>query len=114
MGVLLEVPMGAEPDDGVLLVEVDRADIPGELVLAARPEPGVAAAKATRTLAESLGHLEPLLRTVKEKLVAIAPDDIEVEFGVKIGGEAGIILAKGTADVHLTITMKWSRGADSA
>jgi hypothetical protein len=103
--VLVQVPV---EDGAVLLVEADRADIPGELVLAS-PEPGAAAAKATRTLAESLGQLEPMLRTVKDKLVASGPNAFEVKFGVKLGGETGVILAKGTAEVNLEITMTWNR-----
>jgi hypothetical protein len=102
--VLLEVPVG----DGTssLLVEAAPADVHGGVVLAS---PGEAAAKATRTLAESLGHLEPLIRTVKDTLVASGPEAFEVKFGVKIGGETGIILAKGTAEVNLEITMRWNR-----
>jgi hypothetical protein len=42
-------------------------------------------------------------------LVASKPDNFEVEFGVKLGGETGIILAKGTAEVNLKITLKWNR-----
>ena len=106
MAVLLEVPL--EDGAGTLLVEADRADIPGGLVLAS-PQPGEAAAKAGRTLAESLERLEPVLSTVKDKLAASAPEAFEVKFGVKLGGESGIILAKGTAEVNLEITMKWNR-----
>jgi hypothetical protein len=51
----------------------------------------------------------PLLTAVREKLVAAGPDSFEVEFGVKLGGETGIILAKGTAEVNLKITMGWDR-----
>src|SRR4051794_6871637 len=101
MAVLLEVPL--EDGQGSLLVEADQGDIPGGLVLASQP--GEAAAKATQTLAESLERLEPVLRTVKNKLVGSAPE----AFGVKLGGETGIILAKGTAEVNLEITMKWNR-----
>ena len=50
-----------------------------------------------------------MLRTVKDKLVACAPEHFTVEFGVKLGGESGIILAKGTAEVNLKITMTWDR-----
>jgi hypothetical protein len=32
-------------------------------------------------------------------LAASAPQRLEVEFGVKLGGETGIILTKGTAEV---------------
>ncbi|HZD14712.1 MAG TPA: CU044_2847 family protein [Pseudonocardiaceae bacterium] len=107
MTVLVEVPV----DDGsVLVVEADRADIPGGLTLAS-PEPGAVAARAVRSLSDSLGRLEPLLRAVKEQLVASNPDRFAVEFGVKLGGETGIILAKGTAEVNLKITMTWDRAA---
>lgn len=103
MAVLLEVPV----EDGVvLLVEADRQDIPGGLTLAS-PNPGEAAARATRSLADALGQLEPTLRTIKEKLLAHAPDHFTVEFGVKLGGETGVILAKGTAEVNLKMTMTW-------
>ena len=36
-------------------------------------------------------------------------EELTVEFGVKLGGETGIILAKGTAEVNLKITMTWDR-----
>jgi len=46
---------------------------------------------------------------VKEKLVASAPEHFTVEFGVKLGGETGIIVAKGTVEANLKITMTWDR-----
>jgi Trypsin-co-occurring domain 1 len=105
MALLLEVPAA---DGAVLIVEVDDEDIPEDLVLAS-PAVGEVAAKATRSLAESLDQLEPLLTAVRERLVASCPDEFAVEFGVKFGGETGIILAKGTAEVNLNITMTWKR-----
>lgn len=106
--VLLQVPVEDVEGGAVVLVESDRADIPGGLTLAS-PEPGQAAATAARSLSASLEQLEPVLRTVKDKLVASAPEHFTVEFGVKLGGETGIILAKGTAEVNLKITMTWDR-----
>jgi Trypsin-co-occurring domain 1 len=106
--VLLRVPVDDVEGGAVVLVESDRADIPGGLTLAS-PEPGQAAAKAARSLSASLEQLEPVLRTVKDKLVASAPEHFTVEFGVKLGGETGIILAKGTVEVNLKITMTWDR-----
>ena len=46
-----------------------------------------------------------MLTTLKEKLKTASPDHFTVEFGVTIGGETGIILAKGTAEVTFKITM---------
>jgi hypothetical protein len=108
MAVLLEVPLGDVEGGPVVLFEADRADIAGGLTLAS-PQPGQAAAKAARSLSESLEQLEPVLRSVKDKLVEAAPEHFTVEFGVKLGGETGIIVAKGTAEVNLKITMTWDR-----
>lgn len=110
MAILIQVPVDDGQSGAVVLVEADRGDVPGGLALAA-PEPGVAAARATRSLSASLEELEPVLRTVKDKLVASAPEHFTVEFGVKLGGETGIIVAKGTAEVNLKITMTWDRPA---
>src|SRR5579859_1723097 len=108
MTVLVEVAVDDVAGGPVMLVESDRQDFAGRLTLAA-PEPGQAAARASRSLAASLEQLEPVLRTVRDKLVASAPEHLTVEFGVKLGGETGIILAKGTAEVNLKITMTWDR-----
>ena len=108
MAVLVQVPLDEGEGAPVVLVEADRADIPGDLVLASS-DPGAAAAVATQSLSKSLERLEPLLRTVRDKLAACAPEQCSVEFGVKLGGETGIIVAKGTAEVNLKITMTWDR-----
>jgi hypothetical protein len=91
-----------------VLVETDSGDIPDGLVLAA-PDPGRAAVTAAQSLSASLEHLKPVLHTVKEKLAASVPDHFTVEFGINLGGESGIILAKGTAGVNLKVTMTWDR-----
>jgi hypothetical protein len=109
---LMRVPLDDDEGDGAVLVEVDRGDVPGGLTLAS-PDAGKAAATAAHSLSASLEHLEPVLRTVRDKLTAAAPEHFTVEFGVKLGGETGIILAKGTAEVNLKITMTWDRKPDS-
>lgn len=101
--MLLEYPVD---DSANILVEVDRGDMPSGLALAS-PQPGEAAAKASRSFGDALDHLEPVLRTVKERLVRAAPHEFAVEFGIKLGGETGIILAKGTTEVNLKVTMTW-------
>lgn len=110
MDVLMQIPIEDAGGVGTVLVETDRSEIPGGLTLAS-PEPGQAVARATKSLSESLEQLQPVLRTVKEKLAGAAPEHFTVEFGVKLGGETGIILAKGTAEVNLKITMTWDQKA---
>jgi Trypsin-co-occurring domain 1 len=80
MAVLMQVPLEDGEGGGTLLVEADRSDIPGGLTLAS-PEPGQATARAAQSLSASLEQLEPVLRTVKDKLVVAAPEHFTVEFG---------------------------------
>jgi Trypsin-co-occurring domain 1 len=79
VAVLLQLPLGEGLDGANVLVEADRTDIAEGLTHAAA-QPGKAAAKATESLSESLERLEPLLRTVKDTLVAAAPEHFSVEF----------------------------------
>jgi|GEM_PF-1486154 len=115
MSILVQVPLDDAPDDGAppsyLVVEADSSDV-ADVVLAS-PDPGKVAATAAQSLERSLESLNPVLRAIKEKLAEATPHTFEVQFGVKFGGETGIILAKGTAEVNLTIKMTWSNGTSS-
>jgi hypothetical protein len=105
MSSLMAVPLGHDDDD-VVLFEVDPSEIPGELVLAT-DEPGRAIAKASGTLDDALARLRPTLKRIVGTLNDLAPRETEVEFGLKIGGETGFIIAKGTAEVNFVIRMHW-------
>jgi hypothetical protein len=105
---LLGLPVDANSDD-VLVFEVERGEVSDDLVLAST-EPGQIAARAQVTLEEALGKLKPSLDKVVHLLKEMAPDETEVEFGLKIGGETGVIIAKGTAEVNFTIRMSWKSG----
>ena len=63
--------------------------------------------RARITLEESLEKLKPSLRKIVHLLKELGPDEAEIEFGLKIGGETGVIIAKGTAEVNFTIRMCW-------
>jgi len=52
------------------------------------------------------------LRTFRETSVDIErPDEIELEFGVKFGTEAGAVIAKTALEGQFTVKLKWA--ADS-
>lgn len=107
MGFLLAVPVEAGGED-VLVVEVDPGDVSEDLVLASSQAWEVAA-RAQVTLEEALAKLKPSLQKVVGLLKELSPDRTEVEFGLKVGGETGVIIAKGTAEVNFRITMSWGR-----
>jgi hypothetical protein len=92
-----------------IVAEVDRLDIPGGDVVLAAPEPGKALAEVHAKLDVGLRRIRPAVTELVEALKDSRPDSIGVEFGVKIGGETGVILAKGTAEVNFKICMEWKR-----
>ncbi|QXJ21246.1 hypothetical protein AGRA3207_002083 [Actinomadura graeca] len=40
---------------------------------------------------------------------ALRPDEIEIEFGLKLNAEAGAVLAKAAAEGHLKVTLRWAK-----
>ena len=105
----MEVPL----DDGdSVVVEVDRREVPGELVLATS-KPHQVAARAVETLEQTLDKIKPTLHAVSRWAQSASPDECGVEFGLKLGGETGVIVAKGTAEVNFVVKLTWRKeGAD--
>jgi hypothetical protein len=57
--------------------------------------------------------IEEVGRAAKAAAQALAPDTFSLEFGVEVGGEAGIpFITKGTAAANFTVSLEWSK--DSA
>jgi hypothetical protein len=105
---LLGLPVEAGSDE-IVVVEVDRSEISDDLVLAS-PDPGKVVDRARVTLDEALARLKPSLQKVVHLLKELSPDETVVEFGLKLGGETGVIIAKGTAEVNFTVRMSWGPG----
>ncbi|MGH3624461.1 MAG: CU044_2847 family protein, partial [Sciscionella sp.] len=91
-----------------VVVEVDRREVPGELVLATA-KPHEVAARAAETLEQTLDRVKPALRSLSQWAKSAGPDECCVEFGLKLGGEAGVIVAKGTAEVNFVVRLTWKR-----
>jgi hypothetical protein len=106
MAYLVGLPVESGSDE-ILVFEVDRGEMSDDLVLAS-PEPSQITARAQVTLEGALENLKPSLLKISRLLKDMAPET-EVEFGLKIGGETGVIIAKGTAEVNFTVRMSWKR-----
>jgi Trypsin-co-occurring domain 1 len=98
--------LGLADGDEVLVFEVDRSEVSDDLVLASA-EPGKVADRARVTLEDALAKLKPSLSKVVHLLKEMSPDEAEVEFGLKIGGETGVIIAKGTVEANFSVRMSW-------
>ena len=101
----LAVRLGGDSDD-VIVFEVDRGEVPDSLVLASNDE-SKTTDQAVITLEDALSKLKPSLHKVVDILKDLSPDETSVDFGLKIGGEYGIVIAKGTAEVNLAVHMTW-------
>jgi NTP-dependent ternary system trypsin peptidase co-occuring protein len=44
----------------------------------------------------------------------VRPDEVQVDFGVKLNAQAGAVIAKTGVDGHLKITLTWRRTEDPA
>lgn len=105
MAEIVEFPL---EDGGILRVQGAAADTGGSgLGLAS---PGDRLARAGETLESALAAVTPALKTVTGKLRALSPDDLTVEFGLTLTAESGVVVAKGAAEVHFTVTVGWKRG----
>ncbi len=112
--VLMRVPVDGSSDmvgEDFILVEVDRQDVDGAVQLAGSETSGRDIAQAQETLAHSFDRLGPALTTMLLKLRSAehAPDEIQMEFGLKLGGEAGLIFARGTAEANFSVTVTWTK-----
>jgi hypothetical protein len=101
----VEVPIR---DGRSLIVEV--AEEPSDEVVRA----GVAR-ELTANLAESfeaaLERVRSASAVIIERMRSIEqlPDEVGVEFAIKLGAEAGVVIAKSAVEANLTVRVKWSR-----
>ena len=91
-----------------MLVQANEDDLPGTLELASL-RPGDVVARARESVEAAVEQIKPALNAVTDRLKAMAADEVEVEFGIVLGAETGAVIAKGTAEVHFTVTLHWKR-----
>lgn len=106
--MLMEVPLEGGSH---IVVEVDEDELTaGQLELASDQNSGSVVARARRALETSVAEIIPAIRAVCDGLRDAAPEELTVTFGLNVGGETGLIFAKGTAEVNFTVTMTWRPG----
>lgn len=108
MGELLEF----RSDGGdVVLVEVDQA-ARGEVTRGGRP--GAAVIEAGKSLDQVVGQLGPVIKGIVSELRSTAgwPDEVEVEFAVKMSADSNLIIARAAGEANFRIKVRWSDRGD--
>ncbi len=102
---LIEFPL---QDGGSVIVEVDEP-LP-EGVVKAATKPGEVVDKAKETLEDALDKIQPAAQSIIAKLRGLhdAPDEIGVEFGIKLSAQAGAFIASAGVEANYKVTLKWS------
>jgi hypothetical protein len=65
-------------------------------------------ANALDTAMASIHELADRVSTTVNTLIR-KPQEVEVEFGLKLDAEAGALIAKTRMEAHIVVTLKWAR-----
>lgn len=100
--------------DAVLLVELAEKKSDGIAYRGEERGPQVLdRASSNQAIDNALNAIRLVAEKAKAALEAIPvlqrPDEAELEFGIKIGTEGGLIVAKGTAEFHITAKLIWKK-----
>jgi hypothetical protein len=95
-----------------VVVEVDEPEPEMGEIKAGRPS--AVAAKATQTLEDSLDMVKPAAEALVDKLrsLAYAPDEVGIEFGIKLSAEAGAFIASASTEANFSVKLTWKREAN--
>ncbi|MDJ0897953.1 MAG: CU044_2847 family protein [Xenococcus sp. MO_188.B8] len=67
--------------------------------------------RSAEALNQAMGTIRTMARRTMETIDTLAnkPSEVEVEFGIKIIGEAGAIISKVGGEGNITVKLKWTR-----
>ena len=67
--------------------------------------------KADETFEQALERVGPTSAAIVERFRRMAqqPDELEIEFGIKINAELGAIIAKTSGEANFRIAVRWKR-----
>lgn len=93
-----------EVGSGTVLVEV--ADDSFGVERPARNEQGIT--DAGRRLEDALAAIRPAANAAAEVLKEIGAEHLELQFGVKLAGEAGAIIAQNCSEAHFIVKLSFA------
>jgi len=95
-------------EGGSILVEVEEQT---REPVTRRGRPAEAVTQAAESLEQVLGRLGPAMKGIVSELRAAAdgPEEVEIEFGVKLATDANVIIARTSGEANFRIALKWSR-----
>ncbi|MBT2543732.1 hypothetical protein J7E99_24310 [Streptomyces sp. ISL-44] len=106
-GQLIGMTLEDGGEETAVVFEVD-GDLAGSDLEMAAAGDGLMG-RAGVSVQDALDRVKPTLAKVARTVRELGPDEAEIEFGLKMGGETGVIVAKGTAEVNFAVRLVWHR-----
>ena len=74
---------------------------------------GASVVEAGKSLEEVVGQLGPVVKGIVSELRTAAdwPDEVEVEFAVKISADSNVIIARVSGEANFRIALRWTHQA---
>ncbi|MCS7221284.1 MAG: CU044_2847 family protein [Anaerolineae bacterium] len=103
---LIEFPLEA---GGSVLIQVQEPAEEADMTRAGRV--GEAIVQAHQTFEATLERLRPVADAIIARLRGLAdpPDEVQVEFGVALSAEAGVVITSASAEANYRVTLTWRR-----
>ena len=72
--------------------------------------------KANESFESALDRVRWAAEGLLNRLTSLAtpPDELEVEFGVKLNAETGVVIAKAVTEANFRVNLKWTRATNGA
>ncbi len=99
--VQLPVDLGGQSIE----VEADRSSLGKGVDLVS--DDGGNVAKLTGSLEQSFTRLKPAIQQLVDGLRVHGPDAFELQFSLVVGGETGLIFAKGSTEANFSVRLNW-------
>jgi len=95
-----------------IIVEIDDFNNDGEIEEVCRDENKVIS-KSIMRFEDALDKVKPAATIIIDKLKNLSspPDQIQVEFGLKMNAEAGAVIASTGVEANYKINLTWNKGS---
>lgn len=105
MASFVEVPL---PNGGSLIVEAT-GELDDSVVRAGRVQR--IADAASESFESALDRVRSAAVVVRDKLsdLEVAPGEVTVEFAIKLGTAAGVVVASANAEANLRVLLRWTK-----
>ena len=99
------------PDGNSIVAEVDDESFDTSRVMRGGAISSEIVVKAKESFETALDRVRWAAEGLLDRLTSLAspPDEVEVEFGVKLNAETGAVIAKAATEANFKINLKWTR-----